>query len=100
MEPSLEKDKEVDKVKYLGMAMSVMYIARSTRADVEFPAVYMASRSQKPTEKDYLALCMVLKYLERRGDYGIHFKADAGIAAAIYTDASAECTQMVKETWE
>ena len=40
MEPSLEKDKEVDKVKYLGMAMSVMYIARSTRADVEFPAVY------------------------------------------------------------
>ena len=88
MEPSPEKDKEVDKVKYLGMVMSVMYIARLTRADVLFPTVYLASRSQKPTEKDYLALCRVLKYLERSGDYGIHFKADAGIAATIYTDAS------------
>ena len=68
--------------------MSVMYLARLTRADVLFATTYLASKSQAPVTRDCNCLCRVLKYLKTSPDYGIMFKKDAGIEATIYTDAS------------
>ena len=83
-----DEDKPVDKVHYQGMVMSVMYLARLTRADVLFATTYLASKSQAPVTRDYNCLCRVLKYLKTNPDYGLLFKKDAGIEATIYTDAS------------
>ena len=87
-DPEPDGDTPVDKTHYQGMVMSVMYLARLTRADVLFPTTYLASKCQKPTTKNYNDLCRVLKYLEKNPDYGIMFRKDAGITATIYTDAS------------
>ena len=64
-DPAPEGDTPVDKIHYLGMVMSVMYMARLTRADVLFPTTYLASKNQAPTTKNYNDLCRVLKYLEK-----------------------------------
>jgi hypothetical protein len=86
--PATKEDKPVDKVHYQGMVMSVVYLARLTRADVLFATTYLASKSQAPVTRDYNCLCRVLKYLKTNPDYGLLFKKDAGIEATIYTDAS------------
>ena len=77
-----------DRTHYLGMIMSLMYIARLTRADILLPTVYLATRSKCPTEKDYMDLCRIFAYLKNRGRVGILFKKDRGIKATIYVDSS------------
>ena len=63
-------------------------MARLTRADILFPTVFLATRSQSPTVDDYQKLCRILKYVKRGPDYGVLFRKDAGICATVYTDAS------------
>ena len=60
MQPSTNGEK-VDRFEYLSVAMSTMYLARLTRADILFPTVYLATKSQSPTKSDYIKLCRVLK---------------------------------------
>ena len=59
-----------------------------TRADILFPTVFLATRSQSPTVSDYNKLCKVLKYVKTNDGYGVLFRKDAGICATIYADAS------------
>jgi hypothetical protein len=87
MQPSTDEEK-VDRIKYLGMVMSTMYLARLTRADILFPTVYLATKSQSPTKSDYIKLCRVLKYVKKRANHGVTFFKDRGIEATLYTDAS------------
>jgi hypothetical protein len=87
-EPSPKNDPHVDRVRYLGMVMSVMYIARLTRADILLPTVYLATKSQSPTLKNYMDLCRILKYVKDRGPMGIHFKKGQGVKVTIYADSS------------
>ena len=58
-DPEPEGDTPVDKTHYQGMVMSVMYLARLTRADVLFPTTYLSSKCQRPTTKNYNDLCRV-----------------------------------------
>jgi Reverse transcriptase (RNA-dependent DNA polymerase) len=52
LDPSLEDD-EVNKTKYLGLIMSLMFLARFTRADILMPVTYLATKSSDPKQKDY-----------------------------------------------
>jgi hypothetical protein len=84
----IDKDPPTDRIHYLGMVMSTLYLARLTRADILFPTVYLATKSQAPTNGDYQKLCRVLKYVKKSGDFGVTFLKESGITATIYTDAS------------
>ena len=87
-DPAPEGDAKCDRTHYLGMVMSLMYIARLTRADILLPTVYLATKSKCPTEKDYMDLCRIFAYLKNRGRVGILFKKDRSIKATIYVDSS------------
>ena len=82
------KAEKFDRVHYLGMVMSALYLTRLTHADIPFPTLFLATRSQSPTVDDYQKLCRVLKYVKRGPEYGVLFRKDAGICATVYTDAS------------
>ena len=68
--------------------MSLMYIARLTRADILLPTVYLATKSKCPTEKDYIDLCRIFAYLKNRVRVGILFRKDRSIKETIYVDSS------------
>ena len=82
-EPSPKNDPHVDRVRYLGMVMSVMYIARLTRADILLLTVYLATKGQSPTLKNYMGLCRILKYDKDGGPMSIHFKKVQGVEVTI-----------------
>ena len=76
---------------YLSVIMSIMWIARLTRADVLFATTYLASRSHNPTMACLVAAARVLKYLQSTQDQAVVFKGGdeiKGIAMRVHCDAS------------
>jgi hypothetical protein len=76
---------------YLSVVMSLMWLARLTRADILFPTTYLASRSHNPTTACLLAAARILKYLQNSKEQAIFFKGGdeiKGIGLRVYCDAS------------
>ena len=48
--------------KYLGLVMSLMYLARFTRPDILMPITYLTTKSAAPTQSDYAKAMRVLAY--------------------------------------
>ena len=72
---------------YLGLIMTLMYLARLSRPDVLLPVTYMASRSHIATEKDTQHVLRIVRYLENTKDVGmiLHYK---DLSLTIHCDAS------------
>jgi hypothetical protein len=62
----------VDKKDFLGLVMSLMYLARLTRPDILLPVVYLATRSHCCTQSDMSEARKVCRYLRGTKDRGIH----------------------------
>ena len=89
---ALDPDNEgANKKVYLSVVMSLMWLARLTRADILFPTTYLASRSHNPTTACLLAAARVLKYLQETKTQAIFFKGGEeikGLGLRVYCDAS------------
>ena len=79
---------KVDKNKYTGMVMSLMYLARYTRPDLLFATVLHATRCSNPDESHLRMVIRTLKYLKDEPNYAIEFKSSVTYRPAIYADAS------------
>jgi len=73
---------------FLSIVMALMYLARLTRYDILFVVCFLATRSNKPSMKNYMAACRVLKYLKCSGDYGILFKKNTRMQIKVSCDSS------------
>jgi hypothetical protein len=89
-EPVPASDPPTDARHLLSILMSIMFLARFTRADCLFPVCYLATKTSKPTVQHYLHACRLLKYIQDMGNYGIRYRrVDGGrINFNIYSDAS------------
>jgi hypothetical protein len=83
-----ERDDEVNKTKYLGLIMSLMYLARFTRPDVLMPVTYLATKSAGPKQSDYNKGIRILAYIVGTRDRTLHFTARASLTLLIYADAA------------
>jgi hypothetical protein len=61
-----EKDVSINTTKYLGLIMSLMYLARYTRPDVLMPVTYLATKSANPTQGHYNKAMKILSYVVGR----------------------------------
>jgi hypothetical protein len=76
---------------YLSVIMSLMWLARMTRADILFPTTYLASRAHTATVACLQAAARILKYLHNMPNQAITFKGGGqikGMAVRVYCDAS------------
>ena len=64
----------VNRKTFLSVVMSLMWLARLTRADILFPITYLASRSHNPTAACLMAAARVLKYMQDTKVQAIIFK--------------------------
>jgi hypothetical protein len=62
----------IDKKEYLGLVMSLMYLARLTRPDILLPVVFLATRSHCCTQSDMSEARKVCRYLNGTKDRGLH----------------------------
>jgi hypothetical protein len=76
-----------DKTKFLSLTMSLMYLARFTRADILMPVSYLATRSSNPTVEDYSKLMRIVKYVAGTKDTCLTFKP-TDMILKVYADAS------------
>jgi hypothetical protein len=83
-----EKDVGVNVTKYLGLVMSLMYLARFTRPDILMPVTYLATKSAQPTQGDYNKAMKVLCYVIGTKTKTLYFKAKATLTLGIYADAA------------
>jgi hypothetical protein len=83
-----DKDVEVNKTKFLGLIMSLMYLARFTRPDVLMPVTYLATKSASPKQSDYNKGIRILAYVVGTRDRTLLFTARADLTLLIYADAA------------
>jgi hypothetical protein len=83
-----EKDEDVNKTKFLGLIMSLMYLARFTRPDVLMPVTYLATKSAAPKQSDYNKGIRILAYIVGTKDRTLLFAAKANLTLLIYADAA------------
>jgi hypothetical protein len=83
-----EKDVGVNVTKYLGLVMSLMYLARFTRPDILMPVTYLATKSAQPTQGDYNKAMKVLCYVIGTKTKTLYFKAKATLTLGIYANAA------------
>lgn len=72
---------------YIGLVMSLMYLARFSRPDILFAVTYLATKCQRPTEDDYKHGIRVLRYLAQHKDARLLYKPN-GLKIEVYCDAS------------
>jgi hypothetical protein len=63
---------QISQSQYLSLVMKLMYLARLTRPDILFSVTYLASKSQRPTKRNWREAIRVVKYLASTKSYGIH----------------------------
>jgi hypothetical protein len=63
----------VDRIKYLGLLMTLMYPARFVRPEYLLITSILATRSQNPVQEDWDRLIHLLGYLKRTSSMGIIF---------------------------
>ena len=71
MRDSVETDTPVDRKMYLGLIMSLMYVARLTRPDILLPVTLLAAKSSRPTQHDWEGGLHVARYLRGTMCYGV-----------------------------
>jgi hypothetical protein len=70
-EDSPEDIESVDRTDYLSLVMTLMYLARLTRPDIQMVITYLASKSHNATKRDLKHLWRVLRYLDDTRDIGL-----------------------------
>jgi hypothetical protein len=83
-----ENDVSVNPTKYLGLIMSLMYLARFTRPDILMPVTYLATKSANPMQSDYNKGIRILSYLAGTKKRTLFFKANSKLTLEIYADAA------------
>jgi hypothetical protein len=83
-----EEDEEVNKTKYLGLIMSLMFLARFTRADILMPVTFLATKSAAPKQKDYNKAMKILNYVVKTKTRHLLFRNIPTLELTVYTDAS------------
>ena len=68
--------------------MSLMYMARLTRADILMAVTFLASKSKSPTEAHLKHARRILRYIEEMPNIGIIYKYKSGMYLRVYCDAS------------
>ena len=73
--------------------MSLMFLARLTRADILFACVYLATFTSAPTMSHYLHACRLLRYVSDSPNYGVLFRRQAGpdahqVVCRVYSDGA------------
>jgi len=83
-----KNDVLVTQNKYLGLVMSLMYLARFTRPDILMPITYLTTKSAAPTQSDYAKAMRFLAYTATTKNRVMFFKAEADFTLRIYADAA------------
>jgi hypothetical protein len=65
------EDKPYDRIKYLSLIMSIMYLARLSRPDLLLATAYLATKAQHPKEGDYKAALRIVSYIKNTINHGI-----------------------------
>ena len=91
IKPREEGDRRINdrnKRVYASLVMSLMFLARMTRADLLFSVTLLATKISDPFEEDLDAAFRVLQYLNDTPNYGIKFKGGDQSGLRVYADAS------------
>ena len=78
----------VERHEYLSLCMSLMFIARMTRADLLLSVTVASTRSSNPMKGDMKNLLRVLAYLAHMPNYGIRYVGGKAMAFRSYVDSS------------
>jgi len=84
----IEKCNAVERRLFASLAMSLMFLARMTRADILFSCTVLSSKISDPDTENLDDLCRVLMYVGSTPNYGIMYKGGVGMSLKVYTDAS------------
>jgi hypothetical protein len=82
------EDEEINKTKYLGLIMSLMFLARFTRSDILMPVTYLATKSANPKQKDFNKGMRILNYVVKTKSRHILFNSNPFLELKVFTDAS------------
>jgi hypothetical protein len=83
-----ENDEKIEVTKYLGIIMSLMFLARFTRADILMPVTFLATKSADPRQKDYHKAIKILSYVVYTKNRHLRFRSDTDLQLVAYSDAS------------
>ena len=64
-------DKPYDRIKFLSIIMSIMYLARLSRPDLLLATAYLATKAQHPKEGDHKAALRIISYIKSTINHGI-----------------------------
>jgi hypothetical protein len=82
------KDVSVNTTKYLGLIMSLMYLARFTRPDILMPVTFLATKSANPMQSDFNKGLKILSYVKGTKNKALFFKANVKPTLEIFADAA------------
>ena len=80
-------DDLIPRSEYLGLIMSLMYVARLIRPDILLPVTFLATRSHVANAADMLAAKRVLKYLRNTNDIRLRILCES-LQLNMHCDAS------------
>jgi hypothetical protein len=83
-----DKDVSVNTTKYLGLIMSLMYLARYTRPDILMPVTYLATKSANPKQGHYNKGIKILSYVLGTKARRLFFPSNIKPTLKIYADAA------------
>jgi histone deacetylase 1/2 len=87
-ETALMKDSTV----YKEASGCLVYLSNSTRADIAYAVSVIASKTANPTQKDWIKVKRLLRYLQGTLDHGIEFSQGKNTGIQVYADASFSVT--------
>ena len=82
------EDKEVNKTKYIGLIVSLMFLACVTRSDILMPVTYLAIKLANPRQKDLKKGITILNYIFKTKSRHILFYSISFLELHVFTDAS------------
>ena len=65
------EDKPYDRIKFLSIIMSIMYLARLSRPDLLLATAYLATKAQHPKEGDHKAALRIIAYIKATINHGV-----------------------------
>ena len=77
-----------ERAQYVSLCMSLMFLARMTRADLLFPVTVASTRSSNATKGDMDNLLRILAYLAHVPNYGVQYVGGKAMAFRSYVDSS------------
>jgi hypothetical protein len=74
-------------VPYLSAIGALMYLANSTRPDIEFAVNLLAHHSTNPTRRHWIGIKPILRYLNGTQDFDLYFPKNQDLRLVGYADA-------------